>query len=273
MVRRLLLALACALLVTTAGCSGFLAGDASTTAAPTTESTTATTTTGPPTSPSETLAPGVTAGGVTDALALANAHRTHLRSHGFTKTARTTRTNASTEATRRTAVSYANESHWRLTRTGDGLPVGYQTTRGAFELYADGDRVLVRTDVAGNVSYSMPTISAEDRELPQPPKKVFPDGVSERTLVYLLFANANTTVSPGDAAAHVTGTADEMTLHGDTVTNVSFDATVTENGVVRSLSLSYTDGDATVERDISFRVDATVERPDWYDTARNRTSA
>lgn len=272
--RELVTVVACAFLAASAGCGGILGSDV----APTTER--PATTTGPapggPTTGGGELAPGLTESGVTDPIELANAHLEYVRSHGFVKHATVTRSNGTTTAVRETRLAYANQSHWRWNRTGHGMAIGSDSTDGTVTMYADGERVLVRSTVHGNVSYEVPTVTVDDREFPRPPEKVLPSSVFERSLVYQLLANANVTVDRSDfgSVAILSGTAAEMTVDGTTVTAVEFEATVAATGVVRALEFTYHDGETTVERTITFETNATnpVERPAWYDEARSQTA-
>lgn len=283
--RRLLLALLCTLLVASAGCSGLMdsgsqpATETPTTAAPTADTTTAPTTESTTETP-EQLAPGLTTGGVTDALALATAHQNYVRTHAFVKHSSVERTNGTESAFRRTTISYANESHWRWNVTADGMAVALGTRNGTFVQYADGERVLYRLDQEGgrNTTYGVRTLDmhSEGELTPIPPSEVFPVTVYERSLVYSLLGSSDVTVERADdAAARVSGSMAQMQVNHATLTNVEFTATVAENGVVQSLDLTYEQNGATYERSITFDTSVTdpVTRPDWYGTAVNHTEA
>lgn len=226
------------------------------------------------------IAPGLTTEGVTDALALANAHREQLRAEMWVARDSYERTNATATVTRQTTVYYQNESRWRWNRTGDGLPVALGVSNGTLVQYADGERVVWRleargSDASGNVTYGLRHVEADGAQAPIPPDRVFSNSLHARNLVYTLFANANTTVDTVEGVtAYVEGSADELTIGGERATNVSFQATVDSDGMVLSLELTYETGDATVRRVLEFdEVDADpVERPGWYETALNRTA-
>jgi hypothetical protein len=279
--RRLAAALACVLLVATAGCGGLAGSNGEPTDQPTetvetTEAVDTETTTGATTTAPEQLAPGLTSTGVTDALALADAHREYVRTHSFVKHDSVQRRNATTRASRNLTLAYANQSRWLWNVSADGMPLALGATNGTFEQYADGERVLYALRTDGTLSYGVRAFAADGERVPVPPSEVFPPSTYERNLVYALFANADVTVERGDdAAARVTGTAAELTIGGDAVSDVEFTATVTADGLVRSLDLACEQGDATVQRSLAFDATASdpVERPDWYETAVNRTAA
>lgn len=275
--RRLAIALVCGLLVTTAGCAGLLdsGGQPAATEAPTTDTATATSSGTPTTQAAEQFAPGLTTEGVTDALALADAHREYVRTHAFVKHSSVERTNGSETGTAQTTLAYANQSHWLLNQSVDGVR-SVLGTNGTFAMYADGERVAVRQRVDDNVTYGVRTIEADGEAVPVPPEEVFPVEMYERGLVYSLFANADVTVhGPEGSTVRVDGTAGELTLGDATVTDVEFTATVTDRGLVESLDATYEQGGATVERSVTFDVTVTrpVEQPDWYDRAVNGTAA
>lgn len=279
--RTVRVALLCVLLVAASGCSA-LSTDGGTTTEPTeapttTQSTTVTTET---TAEPDQLAPGVTTAGVTDPLALANAHREQLRGEMWVGTWSSKRTNESTTVTRQTTVQYHNESHWRWNRSATGQPVALGVSNGSLVQYADGERVLWRLDALGsgdreNVTYGVRWVSA-DETVPTPPERVFSESLYQRSLVYSLLANANTSVHTVQGAnAYVEGTAEEMTIGGQRATNVSFDAAFDNSGRLLRLELTYDQGDATVTQRLSYETTerSPVERPDWYGTALNRTNA
>jgi hypothetical protein len=145
-------------------------------------------------------------------------------------------------------------------------------TNGTFVQYADGTEVRYRLQSAEDVRYGVRKISARASAPPMPPEDVFLDSLYARNLVYTLFATEDVTVEHGDdVAAHVTGTASELTIGGETATSVEFTATVTDNGLVQSLDVSYEQGEDSIDRTLTFnRTSAVpVERPDWYAQAGN----
>ena len=278
--RRLAVALLCTLLVASAGCSGLMNPGSQ----PSTDATatlTADTTTAPATETAseaaEQLAPGLTTGGVTDALALADAHQRYLRTHAFVKQSSVEWTNGSASGYRRATFSYANESTWRWNVTANGMAVALGVRNGTFSQYADGERVLYRLNPEGNnTRYGVRVLDmhSEGELTPIPPSEIFSVGTYERSLVYSLVGSANATVERADdAAAWVSGSLEQMQVNHGTVTNVEFTATIAETGVVQSLDLSYVQHGATYERSLTFdtSVSDPVQRPDWYETALNHT--
>ncbi|WP_232685963.1 hypothetical protein [Halobacterium zhouii] len=278
--RRLLVATWCALLVVCAGCSGFPGGSSSPTTpattgeSPTTVAPTATAD-GPTANATEQLAPGLTANGVTDALALANAHRDVLTSNPFVQHTSLERTNGTERSFRRSTLRYANQSHWLWNVSASGVPLALGVTSGAFVSYADGQKVVYRLEANGEVVYNVRRISGRADAPPVPPKRVLPESVYGRDFLYTLFANADVTVEDTQGPAYrLTGTAEELVIDQQTATNVEFTANVSEAGLVRSLRLTYEQGNATVERTLSVELTDgdPAERPDWYDRAVNQTS-
>ncbi|MFC3477512.1 hypothetical protein [Halobacterium litoreum] len=273
-------AVACALLVVSAGCAGLVGSDGGTTTdATTTEPSPTTETTSEPTETSaERLAPGLTRDGVVDAAALADAHRDAVRNHSFTRQSRVERTNDSATVSRESTMVAASESHWRWRVTTDGTPLALGTSNGTFVQYADGEQVVWRLESPAreNATYGVRSISVDGGSEPIPPAQVFPSALYERDLVYSLFGNADVTVErANESAIRVRGTVAEMAVDREQVTDVAFAATVTPEGLVESLEMTYEQDGATVERTVRFERTGgdPVERPGWYDTALNRTAA
>lgn len=270
--RSVLVALLCSLLVVSAGCATFTSNDAESTTPPTTEP--ATTTTEPPSTTGSTdngttdsadqLAPGLTTDGVTDAAALADAHQAALGGEPFVKHSSRERSNATASASKRMTFFYANDSYWYSTATSEGLPVDIHLINGTAEMYTDEDVVLTRRQTDGNVSYSVIEIAPSELS----------DDVYSRALVYALFLESNVTIEDSSGAVtRVTGTVDTLGFGTQTATNIEFTANVTETGLVQSLDLTYQQGNATVERSLSFEKtdENPFEQPEWYETALNQT--
>ena len=280
---RTLAALACALLVVTAGCAG-LGGQADqTTAAPAQTTADAATTTAPSTTTesAEQLAPGVTTAGVEDARALADAHRDAL-GDGFREESTTTRTNESTTGTWNRTFAVENESLWRLTTTGENTPVALDVTNGSIDQYADGEHVLWQrvNDTAANTSYGVRSVSIQDGDdQPVPPDQVFESNnyrsPYERSLVYSLASNVDSVeaLGGGEGVVELSGTAGDPPAAFTQSSEVDFTMTVTEDGLARTIDLAYESGDGTVERTVTLDADVTdpVGEPDWYGTALNET--
>jgi len=280
---RRLAALACVLLVATAGCAGIGGQDDTTTTAPTqttaetAEATTATATT----ESAEQLAPGVTTEGVEDARALADAHQSALRDGGFVKHSNATRTNESTTGTWNRTFAVENESTWRMTTVGDGVRVAFGVTNGSFDLYADGEYALWQrvNDTAENTAYGVRSVTVDGDGQPIPADQVFESNdferLYERSLVYSLASNVDSieALDGSGAAVRLSGVASNPSTAFTRSGDVEFTATVSADGLVQSIELSYPSENATVEHSLSFDTDVgdPVERPDWYETALNET--
>lgn len=283
---RRLAALGCVLLLlVTAGCAGIGGQNDQSTTAPTqttTESTDAPTATETATETAEQFAPGVTADGVEDARALADAHRDALDGASVVKQSEATRRNESTTGTWNRTFAVENESVWRLTTTGEDVGVALGVTNGSYDTYADGEYALwrLRNDTAGNTSYGVRSITIQDGDdQPIPPDQVFQTNnfrsLYERSLVYSLAANADSVeaLDGSEGAVELSGVASDPPTVFVQTGDVEFTMTVTGDGLVASLELTYESEDATVERSMSFDTDVTdpVEEPDWYETALNET--
>jgi|AntRauMinimDraft_4_1070384.scaffolds.fasta_scaffold00015_41 hypothetical protein len=272
---RRLAALGCVLLLATAGCAGIGGSDDTTTE---TVSDTAETYTA--SEPPEQLAPGVTAAGVEDARALADAHRGALEGDQFVRRARTRMTNESATATQTQTQQFTTDSLWRLTVSGEQSPVAFGVTNGTYGVYADSERVLWRLvdDETGNTSYGVEQVTADGESVTIPPAQVFENQVRwiyNHGLVYSLAANADSAeaVDGTEAVVELSGTAPEAPTRFDRTGDVEFTMTVTGEGRVTAIDLTYASGDTTVERTITFDTDVVnpAEEPAWYETALNET--
>jgi hypothetical protein len=278
--RQPLVALACVLLVVTAGCSG-LTGPSDGPATDTTTATPTETTTQQPTTTDspEQLAPGVTTEGVQSALALADAHLDAVRNHSFVKHQRFERANDSGTAFRDTTFQYASESRWRQTATGDGMGVALGLENGTFDRYADGDQVLWQLETGTEQRYGFHSTTAEGQVIPVPGENVFREGTYERSLVYSLASRADSVERREGGGAVLSGTADDFSLTVEPAANAEFTLTVSADGLAESIDLTYEHAgesrDATYERSITFdtSVSDPVEQPDWYATALAETDA
>ncbi len=249
----------CMILVACAGCAGLSGSDnQSTMAEP------------------EQLAPGITTSGVSDAMELANSHLTTLRSGQFVKRTTFEVVNGSTTTSiRESRLSYANQSYWRWNRTSQGVPIGFNITNGTVIGYTEGERVIYRLYGGKNTTYHVPQLNSFPDDPPVPPKRVLPEKVFERNLVYQLIANANITVERAGAdLIHIHGTTDEVTFANSRVTGVEFQMHVSSEGVIQQLNITYRAGGSTVHRTILFEmVDSNpVKQPTWYHRASNTTA-
>lgn len=280
---RRLVALGCVLLLllVTAGCAGIGGQNDQSTTAPT--QTTAGTTDAPTatetaTETAEQFAPGVTADGVEDARALADAHRDALAGDAFVKQSSRQQANEPTRAYLNQTLHHQNSSSWLLTTTRsrmDGV-----IRNGTYQLYADGERALWQLDEADteNTSYGVRSITADGDQVVIPPDQVFENNLAplyERGLVYTLAANADSVeaLDGSGGAVELTGSGDELAVDRQQVTDAEFTMTVADDGQVQSIEMAYEGGNATIERTITFDTDVTdpVQQPDWYATALNET--
>ena len=280
MTRRLAV-LGCVLLLVTAGCAGISGQTDQTTTAPTETTTAETTTEATSTESAEQLAPGVTTAGVKDARALADAHHDVLEDGGVVRYTEATRANESATAAWNRTFAVENESVWRLTTTGEGVGIALGVTNGTHDIYADGDRALWRLDddATGNTTYGVRSITADGDQVVVPPDQVFETNdfqrFYDRGLVYSLAANADSVeaLDGSEGAVELSGVASDPPTVFTRTGDVEFTATVTEDGLVQSIEVSYPSENATVERTVTFDtdVDNPVAEPDWYGTALNET--
>jgi hypothetical protein len=282
--------LAVTALLLTAGCSGLTGSSpADTTAAttPTTEhaTTTRTTTTDDP----EQLAPGVTSAGVTDPLALADAHASQLSGDSFTATSSRTKhaDNGILLARSMETLRYESESHWlRLFQSAGPKPAIWGVERGNLQQYADGEYAYSRYDrFDGNWSYATAidvrgTASAESilRDAP----------VREAVYEALAVTETNVTGSvteDGTTVYRVTGSAQTATFGSQQVSTYAVSAWITEDGLVRDLTVTF---DSPVRTDLQSGAttaghttltwtwtnvgETAVEEPAWYDEAKAQTN-
>ncbi|MFB6269671.1 MAG: hypothetical protein ABEH83_06990, partial [Halobacterium sp.] len=170
-----------------------------------------------------------------------------------------------------------NRTRWALEQHFEG--VGFLgRDGGTVLLFADGDHVYYRLDADGNVSYGRLPNAWGDEPVSDPPPAM--TGRFARDYVYAVFTTASWTTivgsetGDGETVYHVVGNASgDTTFRGQQVSDFEVDARVTGEGVVRQLNVTYERNGTRVERTISFSGvgETTVERPEWYDTALNRT--
>jgi len=264
-VRRVLLAVAIAALLVTAGCSG-TSGPATTATTDATEPTTtpATTTVGPPEYPA-----GVSADGVKNASTLVNAHRAHVVEHGavldgVTDTNGTVGNRSVAVDASETAVLSPNATYLSWTLDGSRTVNGTSETT-LDESYWANDSVLVsRVATTGNV-----TIRTRNRT------GIYDDlvvnaGVKDRVLEAAL-SNANYTVAGTEYADGRWLTTLESV--NDTYSGqrpvVEFDATIVVASSGRVLSMErgwVTETDRSRNRyhdEFTWSPAEPVERADW----------
>lgn len=288
-----------ALLVATAGCSGFApqsADNATTTddatvATETTAETTATETT----TEGEVAAgfpPGLTEDGVLDATALSDAHRERLDdesltidSHRVERYANGTLRNESSQTTR----TAANRTRYRIL-VNTTRPSWVAGSDGEGELWANGTHVFHARAANGTMEYDLRI--GPDSEPVEPRDYLRGDLTnSDRVLVlFTAFENESVERMDGGNATHLDRyrvTASDLAHPefigpDDTeVRNATLDAVIESDGPKSALVREYTiQYEISVEGEIvriteqirfSNVGETTVERPEWYDGTANRT--
>jgi hypothetical protein len=250
-----------------AGCAGLFGDDAAgrgtVTPAPVP---TADATTGP-----DRHAPGVVGDRVVNATALARAHVAGLSNTSYRVRHTRTVVNGTGlhERVRTRASISAGYRSYTATRTvtGQGVPA-----REVHSTWRDG-RALRRTTVNGSTTTAVVADSRGIGGPPRPPRAaLFFEPTFNGRLIALLSATNVTSVRPGDPVVEQlygvslyriegAGAADDSAVTArpvGRVTNVSFSATVTPGGVVRSYALQYTIVDGTD----TYRVTETLRYSD-----------
>ncbi|USZ69854.1 hypothetical protein NGM10_15735 (plasmid) [Halorussus salilacus] len=308
--RSALHAVALALLVATAGCSGFApqSGDDATTTETTAteeqttaeESTEAEETTAEGTTAEETtdedgdataLAPGLSEDGVEEPLALSNAHQERLgdesltiSNHRVERYANGTVRNESTRTTR----TAANRTRYRLIENTT-LPNWVTGANNEGELWANGTHVFSARERNGTMTYIRQL--GPDSEPTEPRELLVGDLTADDDLLTVFSAFENERVEELDeenatAPERYRVTASDLAhadflADGTEVRNATLDAVVETDGpesaFVREYTLRYEteiDGETVrVTERIRFSDvgETTVERPEWYDGAANET--
>ncbi|EMA20996.1 hypothetical protein [Haloarcula argentinensis] len=216
-----------------------------------------------PTSPAQ-RAPGVVGDRVVNATALGRAHVSHLSNTSYrVHHTRTVMNGSGLHKRVRTRASIgAGYESYTATRTVTGQGV---TPREIHSTWRDG-RALRRTTVNGSTSTE---VVADSRGIGGPPHSpraaLFFEPTFNGRLMALLSATNITSIRPGDEVIKQlygvslyrikgTGSADSSaiaTRSVDRVTNVSFSATVTPSGIVRSYALQYTINNRTETRRVT----------------------
>lgn len=270
--------LALAALLAVAGCAG--AGGP--TAAELTVTPAPVPTDAPPT-PDERLAPGLTTAGVVDPLALAAAHAAVLRSATYEVSIEEVVVRADGSLIERRVVEgrFAGPTRYRVR-------LERETSRGpdpTSSLYANGARLYERLETTSGTRYYVPREDLEGRpRWPEDPAgRPTQRGELYAALVGSRPAYVGSTVVDGetrhrvvaDGAVHASFLA--AWEYVDTIESFRFTATVRDDGLVVGYDLRY---EATVggEPWVVTRTarwtgvgEVTVDPPDWYPTARERT--
>jgi len=232
-----------------AGCAGLFGDDA---AARETVTPAPVPTADASTSP-EQRAPGVVGDRVVNATALGRAHVAQLSNTSYrVQHTRTVMNNSNLHKRVRTRASIsAGYRSYTATRTVTGQGV---TAREVHSTWRDG-RALERTTVNGSTSTAVVADSRGIGGPPRPPRAaLFFEPTFNGRLITLLSVTNITSIRPGDEVIKqlygvslyrikgngATDGSAIATHPADNVTNVSFSAAVTPNGVIRSYALQYT---------------------------------
>lgn len=264
------------LLLTTAGCNapGGDAGEATRTVTPA------------PVPMETTLAPGLSDEGVVNARALADAHVGVLAESAYRLTANRTVRDANgtlrEQLTLEMALAADRTYRAETATAGPDAPVFLGRPPANATFWSNGSTYVRKLTRDGQTTYNQFT-PVDGAGTWQYWARTVPFGGqqgSPRAFLSQTFRAVETTVvgrtdANGTTAYLLVGnaTTEQLDAGVDDPQNVSLTATVTENGLVRSLSLRYVgtiDGDqVVVTRTIAYRdVGATtVERPDWFDQA------
>ena len=243
-----------------------------------------------PTNPAEPtpvpeLAPGLTARGVVDPLALASAHETELSSHSETVRLRRVVTYADDELrSKRIQVTRvnANRSRFHTIITVDGSYPPFYGDR--LEFYTDGETLIQATVLPNQSSYFQIPLERYREQNSIQNVISSPDAGQ----VFLLFAVVETRVIARiERSGRVRYRLESTRLRRpgtlaeaedvDNPQNVSLTAVVDERGILLEYTLSYNasiDGQpVTVVSSGSHSAigETTVPRPKWVDSALNRT--
>ncbi|GGK60630.1 hypothetical protein [Haloarcula sebkhae] len=257
--RRAAIAVLCLCLLS-AGCAGLFGDD---TAARETVTPAPVPTADAPTSPAQ-RAPGVVGDRVVNATTLGRAHVSHLSNTAYrVHHTRTVMNGSGLRKRVRTRASIgAGYESYTATRTVTGQGV---TPREIHSTWRDG-RALRRTTVNGSTSTE---VVADSRGIGGPPRSpraaLFFEPTFNGRLIALFSATNITSIRPGDEVIKQlygvslyrikgTGSTDDSAIATrpvDRVTNVSFSATVTPSGIVRSYALQYTINNGTDTRRVT----------------------
>ena len=231
------------------------------------------------------LAPGVTAEGVVAPTRLVTAHTAALRGRSFT-TVRRAVTHGEDGGFRSEVVTRGRvgEDRRRLfvDRRASGPLVRSIGLAGRTEQYVGERRTVRRETQNGTVRYS------SDRRNPGTVAgTVLLSDITAGSTISLALHGMNFSVIPVEGASNgtryrlvstdITDSGTLIGLAGENARNVTFEATVTPDGLVTWFELSYTadrgDSSVTVVRTVAFEDvgTTTVERPPWFANATNGT--
>ncbi|MXR22037.1 hypothetical protein [Halobacterium bonnevillei] len=275
------LVVAIALLAVTAGCAGFGGQSTTTTDAPETTAEPTRQTTAEPTQTQPVIAaPGFNSGTLVDPLALADAHAGWLSGKSFAREDNQTTRTAGNTSWIATTIRVENASRWE-TRQAFSATHSYTDSGGEIHQYANATYVYSRAESGdGNVSYNVQPNGWADASSPNSHELL--EERHARGYVYDVFTTASWTTivdqtsGDGQTVYRVLGNASgDAQFRGDTVSKFTVEASVTGDGFVQRMDVSYEEDGTEVTRTVAFSEvgETTVERPEWFDTAVNRTDA
>ena len=230
------------------------------------------------------LAPGLTRGRVVDGFALVNAHGAALNNTSYT-----VRRNSTTmfrngtlfdQSTTRTQLA-ANEGQFYQIENSSAIPIRGLGTLSE-RIYSTGERTLVARTENDSTSYAVPQSGGEPI-----PVQYAASGFS-RDRIELLFNTVETrvtgrTASNGTTLYRVVGTNVTNPVAFGSATlqnprNITFQAVVDSQGLIREYQVSYTatknDSPVRVDRGVRYTDvgNTTIERPAWYEEAIGNVS-
>jgi hypothetical protein len=231
------------------------------------------------------LAPGIDGTGVTDPLALVEAHTAVLdeRSYVLDRSLTVRYANGTVHRRQVTDARFAaSRARYRIVSTYSGVP--FDNESAAIATFANGDHVFLARTTNGSTIYEL---SHGFDGKPASPREVFADAFEGSERIYSLFAGVETRVVDrvtrnettryrivGAAASDGGAVASQ---YGDP-RNVTVSATIDTRGLVREYRLRYEgtlDGTTvSVVRRARYTAvgSTTVERPPWYEAAVGNVS-
>lgn len=230
-----------------------------------------------PEDPRDGVAPGVDTTGVFDVDYLAENHVEALAStsYAWSERNREVRTfgETGTNITRTQRVTVVNETTYRRQAENiDDRIDGEYTFFGEYDVYGGDDREFAKF-VSFENGQEYRTQPTRDRG------GQYVELMTDSVRRYVDLDNATVTRADAGDRPHfrVVGTRDELPQFGE-ISNYSTRAVIREDGVIRSLNVSYdyvTSSGVAVTVQYEYALEsigtATVEEPQWLETARNRT--
>lgn len=220
--------------------------------------------------------PGLSASNVTDANALVEAHTNTLKTQSFTVETTRTVTDPNGERNARINGTYRFEPSGTVegrivttTQLGTDPPQPYDQIAQERDAYRRGNVTYVRSVRGDNVTYQRTGLFNSSVTLGR---------ALQRRTINLLNDRQNATVEPvtvdGEQRYRIHAHLNDSRFRENAVVNL----TVTSDGLVRELTFRRTVALRNTQRltthvRVSRVGETTVERPDWYETARNATAS